>query len=508
MKQTISRRDFLRLAGTLSLLPIVQPINRLVKGSLPADGRPNIIVVLFDALSARHLSLYGYPRQTSPNLERFAQRGTVYHQHHSAANFTTPSTASLFTGVYPFTHRVFAINGMVVDTVRPYNLLNTLHPNYREAALAQNMYADLVLYQLREDLEQHYGSTAFTLAGQTFYDRWFKNDAVNGAKAYDEFLFDTKETAGSFFGSLPLDIVRQIQKRIKEETWAEEYPSGLPLLDWAKAPFTLEQATNGAQTMLAELDSPQFSYIHFMAPHAPYRAGKKFAGRFKDSWKPIKKEAHPLSENKPQARLNELRREYDEFVAHVDAEFGRLLDYLDSTGLMDTSYVIFTSDHGELFERGENGHVSPLLYEEIVHVPLVIHAPGQQARQDIQILTSNVDVFPTLAALSGLPEPDTLQGYHLPGLGLPQPPAGREAWILEASQNSQHAPLTKASLALLRWPYKLIGYWGYDAGDIFEFYDLANDPEELENLVDSHPLAREFRVEMENKRREVDTPYY
>jgi arylsulfatase A-like enzyme len=507
MTNSYSRREFLQLAGSLSLLPFVATIDRLAKRLEPAPDRPNLIIILFDALSARHLSLYDYPRQTSPNLERFAQRATIFHQHHSAANFTTPSTASLFTGTYPFTHRVFAINGMVTDIIRPNNLLNTLQPAYPEAALVQNMYADLILYQLREHLEVHYGSTEYVLAGKTIYDHWFANDAVNGAKTYDEFLFDTKDIPGSLFGSVPLDLYRQIQKRLKEEAWVKDYPQGLPLLDWAKAPFTLEQVIDGAQNMLAGLDAPFFSYLHFMPPHSPYRPSNKYIGLFNDNWKPVKKDAHPLSGKKPQARLNELRCDYDEFVANLDAEFGRLMDYLDASGILDTSYVIFTSDHGELFERGENGHVSPLLYEEILHIPLLIHTPGQTTRQDVQSLTSNVDVFPTLAALSGLPEPDTLQGYYLPGLSLPQPPEDREVWSLEASDNSQHAPLTKASMALLRWPYKMIGYWGYDSDDAYEFYDLANDPEELENLIDTQPLAKDFRQEIEKKRREVNAPY-
>lgn len=507
MTTSFSRRDFLRLAGSLSLLPFVPAVDRLAKGYFQAFERPNIIVILFDALSARHLSLHGYPRQTSPNLERFAQRATVYQQHHSAANFTTPSTASLFTGTYPFTHRVFAINGMVTEDIRPYNLLNTLQPAYPEAALVQNMYADLILYQLRENLEVHYGSSAYALAGNTIYDHWFKNDAVAGAKTYDQFLFDTKDDPGSLFSSIPYDIYRQIRKRLTEEAWAAGYPEGLPFLDWSKGTFSLEQVIDGARSLLTSLQAPFFSYVHFMPPHAPYRPSKEYIGLFEDKWKPAKKDAHPLSAKIPQARLNELRREYDEFIVNLDAEFGRLLDHLDASGLMNTSYVILTSDHGELFERGENGHVSPLLYEEIVHIPLLIHAPGQSARQEIRTVTSNVDIYPTLAALSGQPEPASLEGAYLPGLGLPAPTKDRPAWILEASQNSQHAPLTKASMALIRWPYKLFGYWGQTAGDAYEFYDLENDPEEFENLFDSHPLARDFRLEMEAKRREIDAPY-
>ena len=507
MGTNLTRRDFLHLAGSLALYPLVKGVERWVNPPGESMPAPHIVIILFDALSARHLSLYGYPRKTSPNLERFAQQATVYHQHHAAANFTTPSTASLLTGAYPFSHRVFAINGLVSAGIRPANLLNTLAPVYSEAALVQNMYADLILYQLREGIDRHAGPTTFALSGETLYDRWLPNDAVFAARAYDQFLFNPLERPGSLFGALPLDIFRQIKKRRIQQRWEEEYPDGLPFLDFARAHFTLPQVIEGAQGLLAGLPSPGFSYLHFMPPHAPYRPSIRYRGVFADGWEPKKKKTHPLSEKKPQARLNELRREYDEFIAEVDAEFGRLLDWLSASGRLENSYVVFTSDHGDLFERGETGHVTPLLYEELTHIPLLIHAPGQTTRQDIHAVTSNVDLFPTLAELAHAPVPATVEGEALPGLGLASVNQERPVWCLEAKRNSSHAPLTRASLGLIRWPYKLIGYWGYGGDEIYEFYNLEDDPEELDNLADSHALAREYRAEMDEKRKEIDTLY-
>ena len=340
------------------------------------------------------------------------------------------------------------------------------------------------------------------------YDHLFPRDAVNAAKTYDQFLFDPKENPGSLFTSLPLDLLRQARKRITEEAWIKTYPDGPPFLYPAVSLFTLEQMIDSAQDMLAGLKSPFFSYTHFMPPHAPYRAEKGYVGKFKeDGWAPDKKKPHPLSQRTPQARLNVMRREYDEFIANLDEQFGRLFDWLDSSGVLDTSYVVFTADHGEMFERGENGHVTPLLYEELVNIPLLIHTPGQTGRRDIHTLTSNVDLFPSLAALNGLPEPETLEGHYLPGLGLPEPPADRPAWILEAARNPSRAPLTKASMALMRWPYKYTRYWGYKAKDSEEIYDLQNDPEELDNLIESLPQAAEMRAEMDAKLSEVNAPY-
>ena len=72
---------------------------------------PNIIVILFDAMSARNLSLYGYPRETTPFLDKFAARSTVYHRHYSGGNFTTPGTASMLTGMFQWKHRAFNVAG-------------------------------------------------------------------------------------------------------------------------------------------------------------------------------------------------------------------------------------------------------------------------------------------------------------------------------------------------------------------------------------------------------------
>ena len=109
MKSPLSRRDFLKLASALMLAPMVptssasnsQKDSAIVSSriSVKQSDLPNVIIIIFDALSALHLPPYGYTRDTSPNLNRFAQQSIVYHNHHSAGNFTTPSTASLLTGV-------------------------------------------------------------------------------------------------------------------------------------------------------------------------------------------------------------------------------------------------------------------------------------------------------------------------------------------------------------------------------------------------------------------------
>jgi uncharacterized sulfatase len=174
---------------------------------------------------------------------------------------------------------------------------------------------------------------------------------------------------------------------------------------------------------------------------------------------------------------------------------------------LDTSYLILTSDHGELFERGASGHSTPLVFEPVIHVPLIISAPGQRQRQDIHALTSNVDLLPSLLKIAGLPLPDWCEGQPLPGLG-GEKTSGRDVFVVEAKANPAYQPLHKATVALIRDQYKLVHYLGYKSySDAYEFYDLGIDPEELQNIYPDHPAARELQADLDRQLTRVNQRY-
>ena len=108
------------------------------------------------------------------------------------------------------------------------------------------------------------------------------------------------------------------------------------------------------------------------------------------------------------------RTNYDEFILYVDHEFGRLMENLESNGLLDNTWVILTSDHGELFERGIAGHLTPVLYQPVIRVPLLIFEPGRTIRQDVYSNTSTVDLLPTLLHVTGQKLADWSEGTPLP----------------------------------------------------------------------------------------------
>jgi arylsulfatase A-like enzyme len=198
---------------------------------------------------------------------------------------------------------------------------------------------------------------------------------------------------------------------------------------------------------------------------------------------------------------------YDAYIANVDAEFGRLVETLQSQGALENTYIVVTSDHGESFERGFDGHISPLLFEPLTNIPLLIAAPGQQERQDIFSPTSCVDVLPTLLSLANQAVPAWCEGQLLPGLG-GNPDSQRSIFSVEAATNPAFAPLKTVSVAMRKGNYKLTYYSGYQDHDIFELYDLEKDPEELVDLYAANPaVASLLKEELLAGLQTADTPY-
>jgi arylsulfatase A-like enzyme len=172
---------------------------------------------------------------------------------------------------------------------------------------------------------------------------------------------------------------------------------------------------------------------------------------------------------------------------------------LDS-GILNNTIIVVTSDHGEMFERGIQGHVTPTLYEPIIHIPLLIYHPEQKARRDIYTPTNNVDLLPTLAKLSGYPVPQWSEGQVLPGFADKDNRSDRCIFTVEGKQNAKHGPLKEATFAVIKDDHKLIHYQGYpDFEDVYELYDLRKDSEEMNNIYSGdNPIAENLKIELES----------
>jgi arylsulfatase A-like enzyme len=204
-----------------------------------------------------------------------------------------------------------------------------------------------------------------------------------------------------------------------------------------------------------------------------------------------------------------LRTEYDEYLAFADAEFGRLYDAWDAAGILENTYVVVTSDHGQLFERGVHGHITELLHEPVIHIPLLVSRPGQKQREDIIVPTSSVDVLPSLLHFAGRAIPDWCEGRTLPDGQGGTSSHERSIFAIEAKRNAAQGLLSKGTVSLRRGQHKLIHYFGYDGlPETYELYDLENDPEELENLHNADgDIDRDLRKEIADKLVSVNQLY-
>jgi arylsulfatase A-like enzyme len=488
MPNNLTRRDFIKFLGMLSLLTVQPPESTLGFTLQPGGQRlPNILILVFDALSAYHIPFYGYRRQTTPNLSRFANRATVFHSHYAGGNFTTPGTASLLTGTYPWSHHALHIQGTVLDEFSNKNIFSLLGGRgYFRTAFSHNIVAMSLLNQFRSDIDKVKSTRDLSLVDDYFADRLFPKDFTPAVHA--ESLISRR--GDTYSSSLFLYQVYRFWISIQEKNLIKQYgqlfPRGIPANH--NLFFTLEEAMDWTMGQLAKMPQPFLAYFHFLPPHDPYTTRREFVDRFDDGWNPPPKPFHPLSESQPNQSLNKKRREYDEYIAYADAEFGRLYDFMSRNGTLDNTYVIVTSDHGELFERGIWGHITPVLFEPVIRVPLLISKPGQQKKQDIYTHTSCVDIFPTLLHLSGMSKPDWCEGEVLPGIREEETVTDRSVFCVEAKSNPKYAPLRKRTVSLIKDHYKLVHYCGYKEygdGDTYEMYNLNDDPEELNNIYSS-----------------------
>ncbi|HVN16182.1 MAG TPA: sulfatase-like hydrolase/transferase [Anaerolineales bacterium] len=514
MKSKFNRRDFLKLAG---LTPLSFTAPRFVKGALQT-GQKNVLVVVFDAFTASNMSLYGYLRETTPNLTRLAERAIVYHNHYAGGNFTTPGTASLLTGTLPWTHRAFTLNTMVDVSFARKTIFHAFE-NYYRIAYSHNNVVNTLLDQFKADLDEFVPRAKLYLTNDGFVDTAFNRDDDIATVSWARIL---KKGDAGYAYSLFLSQIYELLRGNQLQNIKSRFPRGIPGTNGDNF-FLLEHAIDWVGSRLKNIPQPFMGYFHFLPPHYPYRTREDFYGRFRnDGFKPTNKPSDIFSlDNSPEASMahpnNEILREdrenYDEFILYIDSEFGRLFNSLESSGLLENTIVVVTSDHGELFERGIEGHSTAVLFQPVVHVPLLIFDPGRTSRLDVYSNTSVVDVIPTLLHLTGQNPIDWSEG----GVVLP-PFAGtsldpnRNLFTVQARGTDPRSTITQATVMLVKGHYKLTYYFGYKrlelAKERIELYDLEADPEELNNLyTPQNEIGAELLSELKSKLARMNQPY-
>ncbi len=417
---------------------------------------PNFILIVLDTTRADHLSLYGYPRPTTPNLERFAEHALRFEHAYSTGAWTVPSHASLFTGLLPMTH------GATQETSYLADGFQTLAERLREVG-----------YQTASFSDNPYVSTLTNL--------------VQGFETAREMWREGRTYEGN---GLP-------------------HPINLRVMEW-----------------LRQRDSarPYFIFINYMEPHWPYVAPRFYQDRFLPKSVPdetrraadFPKQAWYLRREEIPGSLLAVRRGlYDAEIAYADAILGDLLSQLRGAGAWDDAWIVVTADHGE--SLGDHGHVGHalMLYDTLIHVPLLVRRPGEpeaaSVRSDLVDLT---DVFVTLLEAAGLRagEPEVWGRNLFDAEGFESKPLVSEYYYpktflshfpQDPKLEGLLAPYLRRLRAIRQEQHKLI--WS-SKGD-HELYDMTEQPLEMHNLFDGLPeTAQELLEQLETVVERLERP--
>jgi arylsulfatase A-like enzyme len=426
------------------------PVGGNAKAS--GGGQPNIVFVVLDTVRADHLPIYGYQRNTAPHLQQFASEATTFTNATSTSNMSLASHASFFTGVYPTEH------GAHFDPpTHPYG----------------------------KPLDEKFGTMAEILGAHGYATFGVVSNYANVSRGLG---------LGRGFNSF-------------------DDAAPIPLLDWRRRPFLrnavrralmccfstgeFETEYRGAEDItnlgLKDLASasrqgkPFFLFLNYMDAHWPLIPPAPFDTMYpgKDDRITTEKQYDlqadvlALRRNVSDHEKQHLTSQYDGGIAYMDQEVARLLGHLKQMGAYDNSLIIITSDHGEaLGERELLGHLAEV-YQDEVHVPLLIKFPHSVERKSVSTLVSGVDLMPTALNAAGIALPNWLRGRDLRGLQINEArtvisETFPSQWYLDLHPTRFH----RLERAIFSGEDKLIS----STVGKRELYDLAHDPNEVHNL--------------------------
>jgi len=417
----------------------------LESSSEAKEAMPNILLFTVDACRPDHFGCYGYNRNTTPNIDKLAKEGVLFTHAFSQSAWTTPGMISIFTSLYPPTHGVDAKDRTLREDVL------TL-----PKVLKWNGYVVPVLPKF-VDIQNYW--------------------------------------------HLGFDVVD------KERFQAEEGEDLLKLLEAYK-------------------DQKFFIWYHYHGLHLPYNPQNPYDKIFQeDIFSGISADTEAISLVKMKSVIknssisfNSIDRKvivalYDGQVRQFDDYMGQLTEKMKKWGILDNTVIIITSDHGEeLFEHGFIGHASTSLnaklYDEIIHIPLIIWWPKKIKHRVADELVQQIDVMPTILDILGLPIPEEVQGYSLvPSIQGKRANNLRPVFcetILGGYQSTKE--MEEIRLRCVRTKeWKLI-YTNTPRHDLnsegvnngkYELYNLSNDPKEERNIFENHPeVAKELKKKL------------
>ncbi len=476
----MSRMHFLK---RWSLWLVAVALLPLASASLSAAvARPNVLFIAIDDL-ANSLGCYGHPLVKSPNIDRLAKRGVRFDRAYCQIPLCNPSRASVLTGLRP-------------DALGVYDLDRHFREQMPEVVTLPQLFKQHGWFTARVGKLYHYD-----------VPKGIGTDGLDDKPSWD-LVVNPKG--------------RDVADEAKIINPTPEKPISAAL-GWLRAEGTDEEQTDGLiateaiRLLEQRRDKPFFLGVGFFRPHTPFVAPKKYFEMYPISQIQLPKApaddradippaafAHNCllpNYGLPEQTCREALQAYYASVSFVDAQVGRVLDALERLKLMDNTIIVLWSDHG--YHLGEHNGIwqKRCLFEESARAPLIIHAPRAEGNgQPSQQIVEFIDMYPTVAELSGLPLPKTAAGRSLrPLLDNPQ-----HAWkgtaFTQILRPGEGKPAMGRSIRTDRWRYS-----EWDEGRAgAELYDHSNDPQEFTNLANDpqfKSVIDQLRLQFKNHTR-------
>ncbi len=431
--------------GTDKAVPL--EVNQM--GAIGKD-KPNIVLITFDGMTTKDMSLYGYSKPTTPFLSEWASKTSVFSGLKAVSNWTQPVLSSLITGKRPWTHRVFQPHAFKIDKGRTENI---------PQLLKQNGYYNMAYLS---DIMDHFSINKIDRFFDITYDPIiFRNEQnstglitvkLNEFFGDNFLLYDWMTKSDFIFGKFLIYLSRYVFKDNNVDTH-----------------FNMEKMIN---KFIHDIDNappePYFAWIHIWQPHAPYLPKEPYKGLF-----------GPVTGD-----IWSSRDRYDELIKYCDDKLKDFIKELTIRNKLENTVIIISSDHGESFEHGYEMHGGPYLYEQVTNIPLIIKTHNQQKGNAIDEFVEQIDIPATMLDLAGIPAPAWMEGRSLVPLIYGEKFAAQPPLSMNFERNPINAEITKGVIAVWKDEYKLIHNLEKNESLLF---NLEQDPGELKNLSQSEP---------------------
>ena len=430
-------------AGAARLVPAPVPPAAPARTPAPA-GAPNVLLIMVDTLRADHLSCYGYTGGRAPHIDALAAAGLRFANAFSQASWTRPSVATILTGLYPASHGAVHKADILPDRV--------------------------------DTLAEMLARGGYHTVG--FADNVNVSAAFNFQQGFDEFRY----LAPSFFfgaseAAAQLTLYNGL-RLVRERFFAH----AVDVHHYYQPAEVVTAAVKAWLASPAARQEPFFVFAHYMDPHDPY-----FVHPFNGEGY-----ARVANPNPPASVAGLYRKLYDGEIAYFDEQLGVLLDDLHARGLYDRTLIVLTADHGEEFQEHGGWWHGTTLYDEQIHVPIIVKPPvAGGAGRVVDEFATSLDIAPTVLTAARLTVPAALPGHPLP-LDGGAPPARASVFAEEDLEgNVLQAVRTR------EWKF-ISANPGNPRGLPPEaLFDVGRDPGEHANLEASQPAQKEtMRAEL------------